>query len=308
MAAVDELACQTLEGTLPVSKPTISYHTKNLIPGRAHQRPEIRAELFLLAAPRRPARGTRQAVGARPDPAAGRGHEEGLPGGRAPAEARGRSSLRRLVSASAPRERDGRGSSCPDLVAAPAQTQLGPEAGRARSRSASRPRSSAGGGAERILGGAFPSRMRPAGNRRGSSDPRRTPRRRRSRPGCGAAAASAKAGDRPCGSRAGCAETGRPRLDIPSPAAITGGRHRRPTGGAHPTSAQIGYNDPLDLSRLISLKRAIVRPVHSKGPRVGSRTGWLPSWVLAGRGGVLLAVGVAACDRLQSPARVRRDE
>ena len=30
MAAVDELACQTLEGTLPVSKPTISYHTKIL--------------------------------------------------------------------------------------------------------------------------------------------------------------------------------------------------------------------------------------------------------------------------------------
>ncbi|MEO3855874.1 metalloregulator ArsR/SmtB family transcription factor [Acrocarpospora sp. B8E8] len=30
MAAVDELACSTLEDTLPVSKPTISYHTKIL--------------------------------------------------------------------------------------------------------------------------------------------------------------------------------------------------------------------------------------------------------------------------------------
>jgi DNA-binding transcriptional ArsR family regulator len=30
MAAVDELACVTLEGTLTVSKPTISYHTKIL--------------------------------------------------------------------------------------------------------------------------------------------------------------------------------------------------------------------------------------------------------------------------------------
>lgn len=30
MAAVDELACMTLEETLPVSKPTISYHTKIL--------------------------------------------------------------------------------------------------------------------------------------------------------------------------------------------------------------------------------------------------------------------------------------
>jgi len=30
MAAVDELPCLTLEGTLPVSKPTISYHTKIL--------------------------------------------------------------------------------------------------------------------------------------------------------------------------------------------------------------------------------------------------------------------------------------
>jgi DNA-binding transcriptional ArsR family regulator len=30
MAAVDELACVTLETTLPVSKPTISYHTKIL--------------------------------------------------------------------------------------------------------------------------------------------------------------------------------------------------------------------------------------------------------------------------------------
>jgi DNA-binding transcriptional ArsR family regulator len=30
MAAVDELACVTLEQTLPVSKPTISYHTKIL--------------------------------------------------------------------------------------------------------------------------------------------------------------------------------------------------------------------------------------------------------------------------------------
>jgi DNA-binding transcriptional ArsR family regulator len=30
MAAVDELACATLEETLPVSKPTISYHTKIL--------------------------------------------------------------------------------------------------------------------------------------------------------------------------------------------------------------------------------------------------------------------------------------
>jgi|ERR1700734_2979898 DNA-binding transcriptional ArsR family regulator len=30
MAAVDELACLTLEDTLPVSKPTISYHTKIL--------------------------------------------------------------------------------------------------------------------------------------------------------------------------------------------------------------------------------------------------------------------------------------
>src|SRR5215469_11982400 len=30
MAAVDELACVTLEATLPVSKPTISYHTKIL--------------------------------------------------------------------------------------------------------------------------------------------------------------------------------------------------------------------------------------------------------------------------------------
>src|ERR1700734_1368129 len=30
MAAVDELACMTLEDTLPVSKPTISYHTKIL--------------------------------------------------------------------------------------------------------------------------------------------------------------------------------------------------------------------------------------------------------------------------------------
>lgn len=31
MADVDELACSTLEDTLPVSKPTISYHTKILI-------------------------------------------------------------------------------------------------------------------------------------------------------------------------------------------------------------------------------------------------------------------------------------
>jgi DNA-binding transcriptional ArsR family regulator len=30
MATVDELACATLEDTLPVSKPTISYHTKML--------------------------------------------------------------------------------------------------------------------------------------------------------------------------------------------------------------------------------------------------------------------------------------
>jgi DNA-binding transcriptional ArsR family regulator len=30
MAAVDELACSTLEETLPISKPTISYHTKIL--------------------------------------------------------------------------------------------------------------------------------------------------------------------------------------------------------------------------------------------------------------------------------------
>jgi DNA-binding transcriptional ArsR family regulator len=30
MASVDELACVTLEATLPVSKPTISYHTKIL--------------------------------------------------------------------------------------------------------------------------------------------------------------------------------------------------------------------------------------------------------------------------------------
>jgi DNA-binding transcriptional ArsR family regulator len=30
MAKVDELACMTLETTLPVSKPTISYHTKIL--------------------------------------------------------------------------------------------------------------------------------------------------------------------------------------------------------------------------------------------------------------------------------------
>jgi DNA-binding transcriptional ArsR family regulator len=30
MAVVDELACVTLESTLPVSKPTISYHTKIL--------------------------------------------------------------------------------------------------------------------------------------------------------------------------------------------------------------------------------------------------------------------------------------
>jgi DNA-binding transcriptional ArsR family regulator len=31
MAAVDELACSILEDTLPISKPTISYHTKILI-------------------------------------------------------------------------------------------------------------------------------------------------------------------------------------------------------------------------------------------------------------------------------------
>jgi DNA-binding transcriptional ArsR family regulator len=31
MAAVDELPCSTLEDTLPVSKPTISYHTKILV-------------------------------------------------------------------------------------------------------------------------------------------------------------------------------------------------------------------------------------------------------------------------------------
>jgi DNA-binding transcriptional ArsR family regulator len=31
MAAVDELACSVLEETLPVSKPTISYHTKILV-------------------------------------------------------------------------------------------------------------------------------------------------------------------------------------------------------------------------------------------------------------------------------------
>lgn len=31
MAAVDELPCSVLEDTLPVSKPTISYHTKILI-------------------------------------------------------------------------------------------------------------------------------------------------------------------------------------------------------------------------------------------------------------------------------------
>ncbi|WP_170323433.1 ArsR/SmtB family transcription factor [Cryptosporangium phraense] len=30
MAAVDELACSTLEETLPISKPSISYHTKIL--------------------------------------------------------------------------------------------------------------------------------------------------------------------------------------------------------------------------------------------------------------------------------------
>ena len=30
MASVDELACVTLEDTLPVSKPTISYHIKTL--------------------------------------------------------------------------------------------------------------------------------------------------------------------------------------------------------------------------------------------------------------------------------------
>jgi DNA-binding transcriptional ArsR family regulator len=30
LASVDELACVTLEDTLPVSKPTISYHTKIL--------------------------------------------------------------------------------------------------------------------------------------------------------------------------------------------------------------------------------------------------------------------------------------
>src|SRR4051794_37235027 len=30
LAEVDELACGTLEGTLPISKPTISYHTKIL--------------------------------------------------------------------------------------------------------------------------------------------------------------------------------------------------------------------------------------------------------------------------------------
>jgi DNA-binding transcriptional ArsR family regulator len=30
MASVDELACSTLEDTLPVAKPTISYHTKIL--------------------------------------------------------------------------------------------------------------------------------------------------------------------------------------------------------------------------------------------------------------------------------------
>jgi DNA-binding transcriptional ArsR family regulator len=30
MAEVDELACSTLEDTLPISKPTISYHTKIL--------------------------------------------------------------------------------------------------------------------------------------------------------------------------------------------------------------------------------------------------------------------------------------
>jgi DNA-binding transcriptional ArsR family regulator len=31
MAAVEELPCATLEGTLPVTKPTISYHTKILV-------------------------------------------------------------------------------------------------------------------------------------------------------------------------------------------------------------------------------------------------------------------------------------
>jgi DNA-binding transcriptional ArsR family regulator len=31
MAEVDELACSTLEETLPISKPTISYHTKILV-------------------------------------------------------------------------------------------------------------------------------------------------------------------------------------------------------------------------------------------------------------------------------------
>ena len=31
MAAVDELPCSVLEDTLPVSKPTISYHTKILV-------------------------------------------------------------------------------------------------------------------------------------------------------------------------------------------------------------------------------------------------------------------------------------
>jgi DNA-binding transcriptional ArsR family regulator len=31
MAAVEELPCATLEDTLPVSKPTISYHTKILV-------------------------------------------------------------------------------------------------------------------------------------------------------------------------------------------------------------------------------------------------------------------------------------
>ncbi|MBB6473337.1 metalloregulator ArsR/SmtB family transcription factor [Sphaerisporangium rubeum] len=49
MAEVDELACSTLEETLPVSKPTISYHTKILTQaGLVHVRKEGRNYYYTL--------------------------------------------------------------------------------------------------------------------------------------------------------------------------------------------------------------------------------------------------------------------
>ena len=77
MAAVDELACVTLEDTLTVSRPTISYHTKILYhaglisvgkPGRNHRQ---KREAHALSGPARKRRGAR-------DTAAGQSAEEAV--------------------------------------------------------------------------------------------------------------------------------------------------------------------------------------------------------------------------------------